>query len=370
MCLNIGYERTTYAEKRLFINSIESYRYEKIDGQNLDDSLILNEKELRWSSNIDKNNDIDLVHTFNSINYGDCPWVVTFETSVPRLYRNEVFHHGINVLEKDNCLAIIAMSQAALNIHNNSLKSKSPESLSVLDKKTYILHPPQPLIDSNMYRFNDINPLKLIFVSNQFFLKGGEVLLEALIEFRKIHNVELTLVTRFGLNDNVTLHDDADTERVKKVINENLDWITLHNSLPNEDVLKVIAESHLGIVLSFAETYGYVVLEMQAAGVPVVTTNIRAFPEMNSDTTGWLVKYPYKNGRLPNGSTREDVKEISESMKKQLLVILKEVISDNGKILSEKAFNCKKKIFLENNPYLYAENLKNIYSKGLENYNC
>ena len=368
MSLKIGFERSTYAEERLFIDAVSDFSYHQVHSENINLNLNLEGEELRWSTNVGNIDNIDLLHNFNSINYGDIPWVVTFETSVPRLYRNNVFSTGVERLKKKNCLAIIAMSQAALDIHNKSLLSKSTVPIDTLAHKTFVVHPPQSLIHSNMYRFNNINPLKLIFVSNQFFLKGGRALLDALLEFREHYKVELTLVTRFSLNDNVTLSNDEDTKYVKEQIKENSDWIYHYNGLSNDKVLSLMAESHLGIVMSFAETYGYVVLEMQAAGVPVVTTDIRAFPEINSDKTGWLVKYPYRNGRLPNGSTREDVKDITESMKKQLLVILEEVVSDNGKILSEKAFNCQKKIFLENNPYLYAEKLKDIYIKGLQNY--
>ena len=44
----------------------------------------------------------------------------------------------------------------------------------------------------------------------------------------------------------------------------------------------------VGLLPTWAESYGYSVLEMQACGLPVVTTNIRALPETN--VCGWKVK--------------------------------------------------------------------------------
>ena len=57
-------------------------------------------------------------------------------------------------------------------------------------------------------------------------------------------------------------------------------------------MLELLSGSHIGLLPSFAETYGYVVLEMQAAGVPVVTTDIRAFSEVNPDECGWRIRTP------------------------------------------------------------------------------
>lgn len=368
MKTTVAYNRDTYAERRLIINTVSDVNYKEIKSEEKERECfnLLNPAERQWSSNINASLGYDLIHYFNTINYGDAPWVVTFETSVPRLYTPENYQMGIGVLEKDNCLGIIAMSKAALDIHKDMLMRHAPNSLLTLENKTHVLHPPQVLIPSDKGRFDNIEPLKVIFVSNQFFLKGGLAMLEALIEFRREWQVELTLVTRFGLQDNVTFNNEEDTKEVLRLIKENSSWISYHHGLSNERVINLMKESHLGVMMSFAETYGYVALELQAVGTPVVTTDIRAFPEINSDETGWLVHYPYRNGRLPSGATKEDVVRISNDLKQQFLKVLQQIVADNGKELSRKSCNCQRKIFEENNPYLYQQRLKEIYSSQLK----
>ena len=363
--LKIGYIRDTYAEQRLFLNAIPSCEYIGVKSNDLTELSFfeyLNNSERQWSILVNKG-DFDLLHCFNSVNYGNAPWVVTFETSVPRLYRKDSAQYAIPTLESPNCLAIVAMSQAALNIHNNQLRHFAPESFDNLSKKTLVLHPPQVILPANMAKFYNISPLKIIFVSNQFFLKGGEAMLDALVEFRKHHPVELTLISRFSLSDNVTMHTDEDNKRMMAFLEKNKNWINCHYGLPNEQVLQLMSESHLGVCMSFAETYGYVVLEMQAAGVPVVTTNIRAFPEINSDEIGYLVDYPFQNGRLPADATRDTVEAITSSLRKQFYQVLESIARDNGFSLSQKAFKARQKIFSNHNPIEYGNSLLKIYSQ-------
>ncbi len=45
----------------------------------------------------------------------------------------------------------------------------------------------------------------------------------------------------------------------------------------------------IGMLPSYADTYGFSVLEAQA-GNAVITTDIRALPEVNNPAVGWLIK--------------------------------------------------------------------------------
>lgn len=360
--MKIGYIRDTYAERRLFIDKVPDYKYISVEAKSADQYAdILSKRELDWSVCVNQSADFDLVHLFNSVNYGTAPWIVTFETSVPRLYSNEHYQYAMPALEAENCIAIIAMSEAALNIHNAKIKQLYPDKYELLSKKTFVLHPSQTLMKVEMSKFNHIKPLKVIFVSNQFFLKGGEAIVAALEEFRKIYPVELHIISRFSLSDNVTLHTQEDNERMMDYL-KSASWIKYYPGLPNDKVLDLMAECHLGVCLSFAETYGYVVLEMQAAGCPVVTTDIRAFPEINSDEIGYIVHYPYRNGRLPNTATKEDVKHITEELKQQFFNVLESIAKDQGCSLAKKAFMAQYKIFNQHNTRRYGEQLAKIYS--------
>lgn len=94
------------------------------------------------------------------------------------------------------------------------------------------------------------------------------------------------------------LYDDFFTKtpyeemrRCQNIIREK-SWIDYYESLPNSEVLKKCKEATVGLLPSLTDTYGYSVLEMQAAGCPVVTTNIRAFPETNEEECGWMCHLP------------------------------------------------------------------------------
>jgi len=48
----------------------------------------------------------------------------------------------------------------------------------------------------------------------------------------------------------------------------------------------------LALLPTCAETHGDVVLEAQANGCPVITTDIRTLPEINPSEIGYLIEVP------------------------------------------------------------------------------
>jgi glycosyltransferase involved in cell wall biosynthesis len=62
--------------------------------------------------------------------------------------------------------------------------------------------------------------------------------------------------------------------------------------MPNEEVIKLLIYSHIGLFSTYDDPYGYSILEAQVAGCPVITTNIKAIPEINNNEIGWLIDLP------------------------------------------------------------------------------
>ena len=58
--------------------------------------------------------------------------------------------------------------------------------------------------------------------------------------------------------------------------------IFYHKILFNSEVMNILKNTHVGLLPTYADTYGYSVLEAQSFGCPVITTNIRAMPEINN----------------------------------------------------------------------------------------
>ena len=92
-----------------------------------------------------------LVHSFNGIVFGSSHWVVTFETNLPRLESIPLFLLRITwrKLADLNCVAILAMSDSARQRLKQDLFENRPKMSEVLcsaiQKKLFVLHPPQPL---------------------------------------------------------------------------------------------------------------------------------------------------------------------------------------------------------------------------------
>ena len=313
--IKVGYLNNFYPEKRCIIDKIESIKYEKInyydDWNKLYYNLLRkfkikkeNLKQFVFSSN--KNYDIDILHTFNSICKINTPWITTFETLIPRNMNTHNYHQEIKkyyidkevkkqiqLLNSSNCKKIIAISNCSLLIQKDFLREFDKDLEKQLSKKMTILHPPQEML-TNISEIEkkyekELKEIKFIFVGNDFFRKGGEEIVKVFIKLKKQYPIKLTIISNLNINDYATLSTKKDKERILKLIKDNSDWINLYSNIPNKDVLEIIKQHNIGLLPTFADTYGYSVLEMQASGVPVITTNIRALSEINNDECGWII---------------------------------------------------------------------------------
>lgn len=107
-----------------------------------------------------------------------------------------------------------------------------------------------------------------------------------------------------------------------------------------------------------ADTYGYAVLEMQAAGCPVVTTNIRAFPELNNNECGWICNIPVDE----NGMCSEhNMEMLSEILKSELRKVFEDIFR-NPEQIKEKGKRALQRIADMHSPIRYAECIKEMMS--------
>lgn len=116
-------------------------------------------------------------------------------------------------------------------------------------------------------------------------------MLEVFSEYEGKYDFSLTVISSLQYGDYFTKTPREEMICCRNFLNEK-DWIDYYEFLPNEDVLEKCREAQVGLLPSFADTYGYAVLEMQAAGCPVITTNVRAFPEINDEGCGWVCRLP------------------------------------------------------------------------------
>lgn len=207
--------------------------------------------------------------------------------------------------------------------------------------------------------------LRFIFVGRDFFHKGGKESLNAILKVRREHPIELILIGDFNRHDYLTCDLCDDPLDVEKLINENQDWITYYPSLENAKVLELMKTCHVGLLPTRADTYGYSVLEMQACGLPVITTDVRALPEINNEECGWLIHVPKNAYGEAFYAMPEEIVALSQTIESQLEVIVK-AICENSQQIREKAIASLKRIKEMHSPERYAEMLMQVYEMSLQ----
>ena len=308
-------------------------------------------------------------HFFNGISYNSLPWVTTFETALPRYSLPSWTKQGIKRLASPSCKKVIALSSCAYNIQLNYLSQNFPTYYEAIKKKMIVLHPPQKLIIDNIAskpKLDKENP-KLIFtfVGNQFFGKGGR---EVLNVFKKIcvqhPNIKLNIISNFSPDSYASATTKQDVEQLKNEFPELPANIHILGSIKNEQVLQVLCNSHVALLPSYADTYGYFVLEAQACGCPVISTDIRALPEINNNECGWVINVPKDENGNAIINTREQRQAFSANLQEKLESIVQKIIC-NPAVILDKGQRALGQIKTKHSPHLHANSLLAIYSQEI-----
>jgi len=299
------------------------------------------------------------------------PWCTTFETVVPRgkPFLNEfgIVKHSIPLdflvqrMAKGNCKAIIAMSDCCLAMQRQVWESFH-EYKDNLNAKTIKIDVPQPIL-ADAVKNAPNKTVKFIFIGKDFVRKGGLEILAAMRDLRmKRTDFELYLIgnTHHISNYAFRLWQDEKKDYSDLLAwMETQDWITHFTSLSNEAVLNLIRQCDVGLLPTWSDTYGYSVLEFQAAGLPVISTNVRALPEIN--TNGWLLDLPTNScGELGIKSSHHKF-ILRQSIRKQLYDVFFFILEHPEEIRTR---GQKSLEYIRNthSPDRYVEKIKEVYS--------
>lgn len=389
--IKVGYTWSTYPYKRNIVEIVEDVNYKNLtDIYKLGSAFLLVLYKLKMydlgnnlfvkfnhSFNDLNLNNVDLLHFFNSVSYGKTPWISTFETFIPRfpellnnqengiIQDNKAVKKGLSALAGNSCKKIIAMSECTLRLEK-LLLNEYPEYKDVIQKKLCVIHPPQEVLIDNFKEKKIEKDISFIFVGRDFFRKGG---LEVLKVFAKMRNevklpIKLTIISGLLANDYASKAGEDEVKLAKEIINKS-NWITHYDSLPNNKVLELMKNHHVGLLPTWADTYGYSILEMQACGCPVITTNIRAIPEINDNDKGWVMEVPKNHLDEALYSTKEQRKELSETIQRELEKIILSIFNDK-KVINIKAQKSLNYINENHSPEKYAKKIKKIYQDALQ----
>lgn len=392
----LAYRFDYYTNLRIIVNKVTNVEYIKVHdayslinqaarkinsftSRKLFDTFDLNNQFFDFNLN-----NVDLLHFSNGISYGKTPWVSSFETILPRLRHIVTRHQGevvktikldgftkraLEAISNPSCQQIIAWSHCAANIERDLLGEFPQPYTEAISKKLTVLYPPQEVLvaDYAQKAVNLNGPLRFLMVGAAFFRKGGK---DILIAFERLkrkfkYPFELIIISSLRIENYATQETEDDVLWANNKITENHDWITYYPSLQNDLVLDVIKKSHVGLLPSYAETYGLSALELQASGCPVITTNIRALPEINNNQVGWLIDIPRNVLGEAIYTTAQNRDEISNSICSGLESVVHQIFADPS-LIERKGRAAIEKIKLEHDPVKYANALAKIYNQAVQ----
>lgn len=311
--------------------------------------------------------DCDLRHFFNMVSLNRTPWVTTFETALPRWIetRDWATNWGMKLLAGKPCRRLIALSDCAA-VFQRAVLDDHPDVAAEIEAKITVLHPPQPLlVDAPKPAPLAGEPIRFVLVGSDFFRKGGAEVLrlfDRLLE--RDAPVELEIVSTLAHGDYATHTTADDLAAAQRLIAKWPDRIRHHVRLSNEAVLDLMRSAHVGLLPTWADTYGYSVLEAQAAGCPVITTDIRALPEINDDRQGWIIPVPRDdrgNGLL---GTAEARRRFSEQLEAGLEQAVEAILADPASIVTRGKVALER-IAMMHSPQRHGERLREIYDAAL-----
>lgn len=374
--MKIGYYQNNYQNVRNIINIVPECSYiwdydptkiKRYFLRYLNRTLCTHFKNDFVAHEIDLPVNVDLFHFSNFISFGSKPWIATFEETLP--YGSFISQNRTNkciaVMRGPKCKKLIALSECTLNLQKKYME-KFPESYEDIARKLTVIHPPQKLLVNNFEekKLSLQGPIKFIFVGYAFLRKGGHEILEVFSELRNVMklNIELTIIS--NLQEDYTGADNVAKRDIVKIIESNKDWIFYFDRLDNKSVLELMKKSHIGLLPTYHDTYGYSVLEFQAAGCPVISTDVRALPEINDNDKGWLISVPKQSSGDTICRTSEGRKGLSGAIRTGLRDVVIDIYA-NRSIIIEKSNKVIQYIKKNHCPIEHANKLREIYLRAL-----
>lgn len=233
----------------------------------------------------------DLVHAFNRLPVGERKYVISFESHLPRRFGfqndNAYTNWMVSELASPRCRRIIALSHYARREFLSRVRGT--DAAGELEAKLFVRHPNVaigPKEDPLAYPLSrgHMDELVITFVGGHFARKGGCV---AALLAKKAYDEKLPLriQTISSLQMGASVWTDPTSETFFKPYLEclKLPNVHHHDRLPNEAVRRILGRSHFGFLPTFADTFGYSIIEAMAEHTPSIGTSVQAIPEFLKD---------------------------------------------------------------------------------------
>ena len=190
-----------------------------------------------------------------------------------------------NMLKKDNCKKIIFWSHAGLETFTDYGRVKDTELL----QKTTVVYPAVRETSVTRSRSRSIERSSLVVCfGGDFFRKGGATLVDAFERAQaKFPNIKLRLCCDEKLDFNTSNDQLKKTYLAKIRRNEN---IVMGRVSHEKMITEVLPGSDIYALPTYVEAFGVAIIEAMSVGLPVISTNFFAIPEMVEDgSSGFLI---------------------------------------------------------------------------------
>ena len=138
-------------------------------------------------------------------------------------------------------------------------------------------------------------PLSAVVIGSQLFHKGALYAIKAFEQLRAGgQDIRLTLIGDFETSSHTFGEGLPDATEWRAYANSH-DWIRFTGPVPNAQVFAELRAHDICIYTSLDESLGWLPIEAAMLGVPVITTNVCALPELVGHlTTGWVIDLPLR----------------------------------------------------------------------------
>ena len=319
----------------------------------------------------------DVYHVWNGICVNNRPWITSFEAHLPRYFvsrSHRLNRWGLERLAHPSCRRILALSDAARNFflwqNNGGLAGGAEEKVHVFYGGVAV---EKQLVEEHR-RFLDERQEELVisFVGHEFFRKGGWPVLVALSRLRGEGRIRLKLISALRSGDYASRESEEQSSEARRMVHEDpsVEW---YESLPYKEVVKHMCQSHVAVLPTLDDTLGWSVIEAMSIGLPVVTTNVFALPEIVDDeVNGFTINLPLQENRrwaglaLPKDSEefRAGRRAAYDRIVNGLIEALQRFAEDPGLVrkMGEAAVEKVKTRF---NPATQGRRLRQIYDEAL-----
>jgi glycosyltransferase involved in cell wall biosynthesis len=202
-----------------------------------------------------------------------------FGCPVPRSMRIAFIKH---LVLKDNCKRLVFWSQAG----KETLHTYGEINDDRVLEKVEVVYPAIRNVQDGLIRFND-RSVTLLF-SGDFFRKGGVNVIDAFERAQQIYpSIKLRLCCDEKLDFN-TPNAALKGKYLDKIRNNSG---IIFCRVPRDDLIRnILPNTDIYLLPTYVETFGFALLEAMAFGIPVISTNHFAIPEIVEDgVAGFLI---------------------------------------------------------------------------------